>query len=83
MAKRLRIPAELAVSLVGTSATVALAIGACQDGIPEPVDARRIPTVLHDAASDGRLDDAPLADAPEPADAPPHDALHPPDAPPT
>jgi len=90
MTRRLRIPTELAVSLVGTSATLALALNGCNEGIPEPIDARRIPGVRHDSGTDARIRDALPADASERADAPPpadaasiHSDAHPPDAPPT
>jgi hypothetical protein len=63
---RLRIPASLAVALLGTSATVAVSLGSCQeDTMPDPIDAGVI-----DRRFDGGLDgnggtgiDGELADA--------------------
>jgi hypothetical protein len=73
---RLRIPAALAVAVVGGAATVAMSFGACQDeGDPPVPDAGRI---FHDIP-DGALADAAVPDDPDAAvadaavpDAPPH-----------
>lgn len=74
--RRLRVPAVLAVAIVGTSASVAIGIAGCDTGMPEPIDALSSGTVRIDAATDAvvdSLDDAELpADAPDdaPADTP-------------
>ena len=77
---RLRVPAALAVAVLGASATVTLSFGGCQeDPIPEPIDAgpidRRIDAGLEEPASgsDAALDAAVDADAPD-AGTPPVDA---------
>ncbi len=89
---RLRVPAALAVAVLGASATVTLSFGGCQeDPIPEPVDAGPIdrrfdagleePASGSDAAVDALDAGAPLpdADVPEIGDAyePPPDAAPP------
>jgi hypothetical protein len=51
-ALRLRVPASLAVALLGASTTVAMTIGGCDEVPPEPVDAGAI-TKLFDAGVDG------------------------------
>ena len=90
---RLRVPAALAVAVLGASATVTLSFGGCQeDPIPEPIDAgpidRRVdagleePASGHDAAVDA-ADTAPDAGVTPPdADVPDIDDAYepPPDA---
>ncbi|HUS29326.1 MAG TPA: hypothetical protein VMZ53_12495 [Kofleriaceae bacterium] len=50
---RLRIPAVLAVAVVGTSATVTLTFSGCgAEPGPEPIDANRINSVKVDAGVD-------------------------------
>lgn len=83
---RLRIPASLAVAVVGTSATIAMSFGGCQETKPDPVDAGPIDRI-RDAGADavGELDDGStggFADAGvETPDAPRDAAMPPPDAP--
>src|SRR5688572_9573918 len=91
---RLRIPASLAVALVGASATIAMSFGGCQQSTPDPIDAGGPIDRVRDAgADDTGPDDGPdsdggidgqLADAAVPtpdAPAPADAALPPPDAP--
>jgi hypothetical protein len=90
---RLRVPAALAVAVLGASATVTLSFGGCQDDpIPDPIDAGPIdrrfdagpeqPASGSDAGGDAAADaGAPLddADVPDIGDAyePPPDAAPP------
>jgi hypothetical protein len=83
---RLRVPAALAVAVVGASATVAMTFGGCQEeSMPDPVDAGRI-----DRRSDAGFEDAgagegaDASDPPDDADVPLVDDAYepPPDAPP-
>lgn len=67
--RRLRIPAALAVAIVGTSATVAMSAGGCDSGAPEPIDATSSGTARIDGAVDATTDS--IVDAELPADAPP------------
>jgi hypothetical protein len=53
---RLRIPAALAVAIVGTSATAALSAGGCDNGSPEPIDASSPGMARIDAAVDAEVD---------------------------
>lgn len=50
---RLRVPASLAVALLGASATVAMTFGGCEAGVPDPVDAGQL-----DKPFDGGIDAA-------------------------
>ena len=94
--RRLRIPAALAVALVGTSASVAMIVAGCSESTPDPVDAGQETSVKKDAGMDGgsnavaidaMIDGAPIAvdarpDARPDAYKPPVDAYRPPpDAP--
>ena len=54
--RRLRIPAALAVAIVGTSATVAIGIAGCDTGPPEPIDATSSGTARIDGAVDTNID---------------------------
>ena len=70
---RLRIPAALAVAVVGSSATLALSIAGCDEATtPVPVDGPRTSSTRLDGGFDGDFihDVAPALDAPES----PHDA---------
>ncbi|NVB81326.1 MAG: hypothetical protein HOV81_23220 [Kofleriaceae bacterium] len=60
---RLRIPAALAVAIVGTSATVTISAGGCDNGSPEPVDASSSGMARIDAAVDAEVDSELPADA--------------------
>lgn len=79
---RLRVPAALAVALLGASATVAMSIGGCEETIREPADAGQLSKERIDAevddggiAGDGReLDDDDDDDPPRDAGLPPPDA---------
>ncbi len=87
---RLRIPASLAVAVVGASATIAMSFGGCQENTPEPIDAGGPIDRVGDAGVDdmdidggfgddggiGALADAavPTPDAPRDASVPPPDA---------
>jgi hypothetical protein len=88
---RLRVPASLAVAVLGGAATVAMSFGACDPTPtpePDPVDAGEL-SKTSDAGTDTSLADGddPMADAgtpdtPRPVDAAPLlDAYVPPDTP--
>lgn len=75
---RLRIPAALAVAIVGVTAPVAMSFGGCQEDLPpEPIDAGGVIDKDHlDAGTEDAGDiDAGLVDAGTP------DAYVPPDPP--
>lgn len=83
---RLRVPSSLAVALLGASASVAMTVGACDDSIPEPVDAGQINKRFDagvdasDAGSEtGQGSDAAVALGPD-AGATPDAYVPPPDA---
>src|SRR3954467_8406919 len=60
--RRLRIPAALAVALVGTSATVAMTFAGCNSNPPEPIDAKPLNNLRIDAGGgDSDIDAGPDA----------------------
>jgi hypothetical protein len=82
---RLRIPAALAITLLGGTAIVGQSFVGCEEGIPEPIDAGRIFNE-RDAGIDGLPIDTgpPLPEASidgGPVDAAVADAYVPPDTP--
>lgn len=77
---RLRVPVALAVTVVGTTASLALAFVGCEEGIPEPIDGKILNNMREDSGHrDAREELADAVDAAHPSDARPADA--PPDTP--
>lgn len=71
MARRLRIPAVLAVSMLGTSASLAVTFGGCETGVPDPIDGKAADMLREDARPDDSGTDVGVdrdarPDAPEP-----------------
>jgi hypothetical protein len=86
---RLRIPASIAVAVVGASATIAMSFGGCDESTPDPIDAggpidrvRDAGDELPDSGGGSDGSGGQLADAAVPTPDTPRDAsLPPPDAP--
>lgn len=77
---RLRIPAALAITLLGGGAILGSSFVSCEELPPEPVDAGKI-FIERDAGNDGQVD-ARIDDDPDgPFDAAIADAYAPPDTP--
>lgn len=73
--RRVRVPAALAVAFVGTSASVATALGCSPTPPPEPIDAGEMESLRMDGGVDIDADET--ADAAQPiADAATLDAPH-------